>query len=183
MLKIMRSHKFFTVFLLGFLTIALTIVFIFWGVGPQQNPSAAVVARVNKKRITLPEYQRAYEKAYKRAREIYKNDEEIEKLNLRTRVLDELIDRRVLLDAAADAGVRATEKDIQEIIMNEPAFHRDGVFDKGVYVKRLRLIRTTPAAFENGIREDLLLNRMWRLISETAELSPRDTEILNSIKG
>ncbi len=183
MLKIMRSHKFFTVFILGFLTIALTIVFIFWGIGPQQNPSTAVVARINKKRITLPEYQQVYETAYRRAREIYKNDEEIEKLNLRRSVLDELVDRIVLLDTAADAGLRVTEKDVQEIILNEPAFHRDGVFDKGVYVKRLRLIRTTPAIFENELREDLLLNKMRRLIGETAELSPLETEILNSIKG
>ncbi|NOZ68337.1 MAG: hypothetical protein GXP46_03640 [Deferribacteres bacterium] len=54
MLKIMRSHKFFTVFLLSAITIMISIAFIFWGIGPKDNPSVTFVAQINGERITRP---------------------------------------------------------------------------------------------------------------------------------
>ncbi len=176
MLRIMRSNKFFSVFLLGFLTIAITIVFVFWGIGPQQNPSDVTIAEIDESRISLSEYELAYESSYRRAREVYKTNEEIEKLNLRSRVLDELIDRRVLMNAAKDAGITVSEDEVREVIMNEPAFRRDGVFDKNVYIKRLKLSRMTAGLFENEIKKDLLINKIRRLIGETADLTEIDVD-------
>jgi len=183
MLKIMRSSKFFSVFILGIVTVFITIVFVFWGIGPQQNTSEVIIAQVNKSRITLSEYDRAYELSYRRAREIYKDEAEIEKLNLRQTVLTELIDNRVLMAAAKEAGITITEAELQEAIMNEPAFHKEGVFDKDVYRRRLRLNRLTPAAFESGLSKDLLRNKMRMLIAETAELTSEEMKTLDSIKG
>ncbi|MEE8329449.1 MAG: SurA N-terminal domain-containing protein [Thermodesulfovibrionia bacterium] len=176
MLKMMRSNKFFSVFLLGFLTIAITIVFVFWGIGPQQNPSDVIIAEVDKSRISLSEYELAYESAYRRAREVYKTNEEIEKLNLRNRVLDELIDRIVLMNAAKDAGITVSEDEVREVIMNEPAFKKDGIFDKNVYIRRLKLSRMTAGRFESKIMEDLFINKIRRLIGETAELTEIDAD-------
>ncbi len=172
----MRSNKFFSVFLLGFLTIAITIVFVFWGIGPQQNPSDVIIAEVDKSRISLSEYELAYESAYRRAREVYKTNEEIEKLNLRNRVLDELIDRIVLMNAAKDAGITVSEDEVREVIMNEPAFKKDGIFDKNVYIRRLKLSRMTAGRFESKIMEDLFINKIRRLIGETAELTEIDAD-------
>jgi peptidyl-prolyl cis-trans isomerase D len=182
MLKIMRSSKFFTVFLLGAISIMITIVFIFWGIGPQQSPSDVEVARVNKSRITYPEYDRAYQIAYRRARETYKDEEEIAKLNLRNRVLDEIIDRRVLLFAAEQAGIRVTKDELRDAIMSEPAFQQNGVFNRDIYTRRLKLNRMTPSGFESELMTDLLLNKIIRLIGETAELTPQETAILESLK-
>ncbi len=176
MLKVMRSNKFFSVFFLGFLTIAISIVFVFWGIGPQQNSSSVIVAEVNKSRITLTEYELAYESAYRRAREIYKTDEEMKKLNLRNRVLDELIDRRVLMNAAKDAGITVSEDEVREVIMNQPAFKKNGVFDKDVYLRRLKLSRMTAGLFESEVRRDLLINKIRRLIGETVELTGIDVD-------
>ncbi len=183
MLKIMRSHKFFSVFILGVLTVALTVVFIFWGIGPTQNSADTTIATVNGRRIMRTEYERAYERTYRQAREVYKDEEEIEKLNLRTMVLNELIDRIVLLDAAENAGLNVTNEEIKEVISNEPAFQSNGVFDKRVYLKRLKLIRTTAGAFEMDLKNDMLFNKMRRMIGETAELSPQEEDMLKAFKG
>jgi peptidyl-prolyl cis-trans isomerase D len=183
MLQIMRSHKFFTVFLLGGITIIIIIVFIFWGIGPQQNPSTAIVAKVGNERITLAEYERAYANAYRRAWETYKDEEQIEKLNLKQRVIEELIDNLVLMLVAERAGIRVTKEELREVILNEPAFQINGIFSKEVYERRLKLNRMTPAMFENSIKNELLLNKIRRLISETTELSPEEKNMLESIKG
>ncbi len=182
MLKVMRSHKFFTVFLLGLITIVITIAFVFYGIGPQQNPSGTIIARVNKQRITLAEYDRVYTNAYRRAWETYKNEDEIKALNLQKKVLQELIDNIVLIEAAQKAEMTVTDKELKDKIMNEPGFQVNGVFSKEVYERRLKLNRITPAIFENSMKNDLLLNKIRRLIAETAELTADETQILESLK-
>ncbi len=183
MLRVMRSHKFFTVFILSAITIMIIIVFVFWGIGPQTTRSQSIVAQVNNEAITPDEYERAYANAYRRAWDRYQNEEEIKKLNLKMRVLDELIDNIVLMSAAKKAGITVTEKELQEVIMNEPAFQAEGVFNKGVYERRLKLNRMSPAMYENAIREELLFNKMRSLIAETADLSAEELSILNTFKG
>lgn len=182
MLKVMRSHKFFTVFFLGFVTIAITIVFVFWGIGPQQNPSDIVIAEVGESRITYPEYERALELAYRRARDTYGDEKEIEKLNLKNTVLDQIIDNRVLLIASERAGITVSDEEVREEIRNEPAFQKDGVFDREVYERRLQLGRMTPGGFETQLKNDLRLEKMRNLIGETAELGVEEGRILDSIK-
>lgn len=179
MLKIMRSHKFFTVFILGAITIVIIIVFVFWGIGPQSNPSKVIVAQIGGERITFAEYQRAYELAYRRAREIYQNEEEIKKLNLREQVINKLIDNTILITAAKNAGIKITKEELQEAIINEPAFQIDGVFNKEIYMRRLRLNRITPQIYETALKNDLLLNKMRNLIGETVVLTDEEIKILN----
>jgi peptidyl-prolyl cis-trans isomerase D len=178
----MRSHKFFTVFLLGVITIVITIAFVFYGIGPQQNPSNTILAQVGKRKITLAEYERAYSNAYRRAWDTYKNEKEIEKLNLRQKVLDELINDTIFLYLAEKIGIKVSEEELQEAIVNEPAFQVNGVFNRAVYERRLKLNRLTPAAYENSVRTSLLLTKVHRIISETAELSPDEEKTLNSMK-
>jgi peptidyl-prolyl cis-trans isomerase D len=160
----------------------ITVVFIFWGIGPQQGTSDTVVAQVNNMRISSAEYDRSYQLAYRRAQETYKDEEEIKNLNLRGRVLDELIERRVLIIAAENAGMKITEDELRNAIMNEPAFQRDRVFDRNVYTRRLKLNRMTPSVFENQLRNDMLVNKIYRMIGETAELSDEDAKLLESIQ-
>lgn len=183
MLEIMRSHKFFSVFLLGFLTIVITVAFVFYGIGPQQNQSDVVIAWVDKERITVAEYSYTYDIAYRRARETYQNEEEIRKLNLENKVIEKLINEKVLMIAAKNIGITVTREELQEAIMNEPTFQKDGVFNKDVYIRRLELIRMTPKIFESKLMNDLMLNKILRLIGETAELTSKDMDAPDLIKG
>src|SRR4030065_1469368 len=183
MLRIMRSHKFFTVFILGAITVMIIIVFIFWGIGPQMDKTQSIVAQVDSETITPAEYERAYAAAYRSAWEMYQNEEEIKKMNLRIKVLDELIDNLVLMSAAKKAGLRVTEKELQEAIINEPAFQTDGVFNREIYVRRLKLNRMNPAMYENEIKNELLLNKMRLRVAQSSDLTADELNILNSIKG
>lgn len=182
MLKIMRGHKFFSVFLLTAITVMIIISFVFWGIGPKDNPSLSIVARIEGERITLNEYWQAYDDEYKRVREIYSDEEAIKKLNLKDRVLENLIDRKVLLIAAQRAAIEVTDKELQDAIVNIPYFQQNGVFDHNIYMRALRLNRMTPQMFEEELKNDLILTKMTRLIGETAELTAAEIKILDSIK-
>jgi len=182
MLKIMRGNKFFSVFLLSAITIMISVAFIFWGIGPKDNPTFQFVAQIEGDNILLEEYYRAYDNEYNRLRDQY-TDDEIEKMNIPDRVINALIDRRVILIAAENAGITVTEKELQDAIMRAPYFQRDGVFDVNVYERRLKINRISPQNFENSMRSDLISAKMTALISETVELSSEETKILDSIQG
>lgn len=179
----MQSHKFFTVFVLGAITIMLTIAFVFWGIGPKDNAQVSFVAEIEGEKIPLDQYWRAYDSEYDRLRKQYDDPKEIEKLKLKERIISQLVDRTVLLIAAQDAGITVTERELQQTIIEMPYFQRNGAFDQAVYKRALKLNRTTPQAFEIGLMNDMIAMKMSRLIGETAELSSEEQKMLDSIKG
>ncbi len=182
MLELMRSHKFFSVFLLSAITFMIIITFVFWGIGPQDNSTTAIIVQVEDEVITIDEYWRAYDSEYKRLRGIYPNEEEIKKLNIGERVLDNLIDRMVLIVAAEKAGIRVTEDELQEEIMNIPYFQKDGIFVPDIYKRALKLNRLTPQVFEEQLRNDMVFTKMSRLIRETVELTVDEKEMVEALK-
>lgn len=178
MLKVLRTHaKYFY-----FLFFIVILSFIFWGVGTvDQTGVAEIAAEVGKYKITAEEYWKTYENVLHFYREIYKDkfDEEMEKkMKLRERVLDSMINDRVLLIAAKDAGIRISDDELHEAITQEPAFMRNGVFDNNVYLNRLRLNRITVEAYESLKRQELTLSKIRRLI----ELSVDITDISADLK-
>jgi len=175
MLKAMRKHaKYF--YVLFFIVI---LSFIFWGVGTVDKSTAVPIAEVGKEKISLEEYWAAYD----RARDYYRNitqgnfTEEMEKqLNLKQKVLDSLVDEVVLAAEAKKIGIRVSDAELEEAIVNDPAFLREGKFGKDVYLRTLQLNRMTPEYFESTKRRELTLAKMHRLIGESVDLTD---EVLN----
>jgi len=173
MLKTMRKHaKFFY-----FLFFIVILSFIFWGVGTLDKPTAVSVAEIGKEKITVEEYWRAYENVRQQLRDIYKEkfNEEMEKsLKLKETVLNSLIEERVLLVSASELGITVTDKELQDAIVNDPRFMRDGIFRKDVYFRTLDLNRLTPEMFENSMRQQLTLLKMKRFIASSVDINPLD---------
>ncbi len=171
MLKIMRKHaKYF--YVLFFIVI---LSFIFWGIGTVDRTGGRdVVAEVGKYKITIEEYWKTYENIYRFYREIYRDkfDEEMEKkMRLREKVLDSMIDEQVLLIAAKETGIKVSNDELHEAIIHEPAFMRDGIFDKNIYMNRLRLNRITVPEYEKSKLKELTLLKMKRLIELSVDVS------------
>lgn len=170
MLQAMRKHaKFF--YVLFFIVI---LSFIFWGVGTVDKSTAVPIVEMGNSKITLEEYWAAYD----RAREFYRNitkgtfTEETEKqLNLKQKVLDSMIDEMVLLTEAGKIGIRVSDAELEEAIVNDPTFLRDGKFNKDFYVRTLQLNRLTPEYFEFMKRKELVVSKMHRLIGESIDLT------------
>jgi len=152
--------------------------FIFWGVGTvDKTSSGGIVAEVGKYKITQEEYYRSYDNAFKFYKDLYKEkfDEETQKkLNLKDKVLDTLISKRVLLIAAAENGIKVTDEELNDAITREAAFMKNGTFDNQVYQNTLRLSRISPEIYEAMKREELTATRMSRLIELSANPAVAD---------
>ncbi len=188
MLKTMRKHaKYF--YVLFFIVI---LSFIFWGVGPLGKPTEITVVEIGKEKISAEEYWRTYERARDFYRQIYKGQftQEIEdSLKLKETVLNGLIEERVLLASAREAGLKVTDEELQEAITTDQRFIRDGVFKKDVYLKTLQLNRLTPEFFENSVRQQLTIQKMKMLIWSSVDVSiydignlSRDEKKLNEMR-
>jgi len=174
MLKAMRKHaKFF--YVLFFIVI---LSFIFWGVGTVDKSTGVPIATVDREKISLDEYWKAYDRTREGYRELLKEKftEETEKqLNLKQRVLDSLIDEKVLLLAAGREGIKVSDEELQDAIMSDPLFVRDGRFNRDIYERTLQLNRMTPEIFESMKRSELLLNKMHRLVGSSVDVTDLDT--------
>jgi hypothetical protein len=173
MLQSMRKHaRYF--YVLFFIVI---ITFIFWGVGTKDKSTTETVVEIGKEKITIEEFWRAYERTRDTYRELYKDqpfDEIEKKLNLKQMVLNGLLEERVLLVSARELGLTASDEDLQQTIINDPRFRRDGVFKKDIYLRTLTMNRLTTDMYEGMLRDQLAVDKMRRLIISTVDINEID---------
>jgi len=176
MIKAMRKHaKYFY-----FLFFIVILSFIFWGIGGvDKTGESEIIAEVGKYKIPAQEFWRLYERTSRFYREIYKDnfEEMVKTMNLKEKILDSMVDEHILLISAQEMGIHISEQELQDAITNEPMFMRNGIFDKEIYVNRLKLNRLTPKAYENLKSQELTIKKMRRLIELSVDTSAIDSQL------
>ncbi|MBI5970042.1 MAG: SurA N-terminal domain-containing protein [Deltaproteobacteria bacterium] len=162
MLESLRKRKSSVVILLVFA--AIVIVFIFWGAGPSKygEKDGAAVAAVDGETISAKDFTAIY----RRQTDYYKgmfggklSDETMEKMQLKQKSLDILINRILAKNDAKSKGMAASVAEVQDTIKAIPAFSKAGVFDIEVYKKVLAANRYKERDFEKSIEEDMLVEK------------------------
>ncbi|MBX6422192.1 SurA N-terminal domain-containing protein [Thermosulfurimonas sp. F29] len=156
----------------------IILVFVFWGVGTFRASRVDVLARVNGKPITVREYQLLYEFRYRQLRQMFGNrvDEDfLKNMHFREQVLEELIKRRLLEEAADRLGLSVHPREVQWAIAQIPAFQEGGRFSFRRYRAVLRDLGILPRDFEENVRADLLEARIRHFL--TATIFAPETEV------
>jgi peptidyl-prolyl cis-trans isomerase D len=125
------------------------------------------VAVVNGATIGLEAYRTAYDQLVEQYRKQFGNalDEKLLKtLDLKRKVLDQLINQRLVLQQANRIDLHVTKEELARAIQKIPAFQRNGQFDARRYQRTLALNRMTPEMFEESLQEELLAEKMRGLI-------------------
>jgi hypothetical protein len=173
MLQSMRKHaKYFYV-----LFFVVIISFVFWGVGTQDKEQALNLADIGNERISKEEFWRAYEFQRENLRNTYKGldfDEIEKKYDLKNRVLNSLIEDKVMQISASEIGLTVSDKELQESIRATPSFMRDGVFRNEIYVRVLSFYRWTPEYYEAMRRNEMLATKMRMLIVSGVDANEAD---------
>jgi peptidyl-prolyl cis-trans isomerase D len=173
MLQSMRRHaKYFYV-----LFFVVIISFVFWGVGSQDKEQALNLADIGNERISKEEFWRAYEFQRENLRNTYKGldfDEIEKKYDLKNRVLNSLIEDKVMQISASEIGLAVSDKELQESIRATPSFMRDGVFRNEIYVRVLSFYRWTPEYYEGLRRNEMLATKMRMLIVSGIDVNEAD---------
>jgi len=155
----------------------IILTFAFFGVDAyfRGGGGANEVATVNDSTITQQEFGRSIRQAQDRMRQNAQQQQQSELsayLNspeFRRAVLDEMIQRRVLLGYAAKSDMAVSTNELRSVIAGVQAFYdEDGKFSVERYEQLLRAQNMTPAGFERQIEQDLVLSRIRDAIAGTA---------------
>jgi peptidyl-prolyl cis-trans isomerase D len=79
---------------------------------------------------------------------------------IRNAVVDGIVRQRLLIDRAVSGGVLIGDSQLQQLIAEQPAFLDGGKFSNARYTELLKRQNMTPVSFENGLRRDLMVERV-----------------------
>jgi peptidyl-prolyl cis-trans isomerase D len=130
--------------------ILISVPFALWGIESYLGVGGEpVVAKVNGTEITERQFSRNVERSRMQLRDrlgaAYDPDL-FGGQRMREQVLDGMIRDAVLLDASLAMGLRVSDEAVRAAILSEPAFQRDGAFDKEAYERVLSLQGLTPSS-------------------------------------
>lgn len=158
----------------------LIIPFALWGINSYfDGGSSAVVANVNGTDISLREYEDLRQQQRERVRSMLgasANAELIESLVKPRDILDGVIERELLTQAAMKAGYRVGDALLAEQIKGEEGFQRDGQFSKQIYEQYVRSQGLTSAGFEVRMARSLLLGQINSGVLESSLVTKKDVE-------
>lgn len=174
-----NSRSSILIFLFGI----IIVVFIF-SFGPAStgcrsgamSASDGYAAKVNGHKISRQDFERAYARqiqaiSRQSGQEVITR-EQADALGIGARVLDQLIDRQLLLQAALDEGLRVSDAEIASELDKVDAFKKNGVFDQGEYQTIVeRQLGMMMWQFEEQIRDDLLVQKMLASLAGATKAS------------
>jgi parvulin-like peptidyl-prolyl isomerase len=177
MLGRMREHAKalnVTLWLVIFALIGTT--FLVWGFRSTSGGLGAdTIATVEGEKIPYTEYQQAYQRQYQQYQQALgdKFDEKIlERLNLKTQILEGLVARHLLLHEAGRLGLVIGPDELVAEITNMPAFGDRTGFSRERYLRALESVRMTPERFEESLRQDLLIRKLEQWVKGAVNVLP-----------
>lgn len=154
------------------IVILISIPFALWGIqeylGVGGEPEVAVVNGEPVTQRMLDQRTRDLREQMRFALGDSYSPELLDDATLKPQVLDAMIQERVLVDAAHDWNLRASDAQTRGVIASIPAFLRDGRFDQNAYDAALRNRGMTRAMFEESVRQDLAVSQVQDGIQSSA---------------
>ena len=159
MFDLLHKHKTAAQFILG----AVTLPFVFFGTyqyftggGDQQ-----AVASVGKNKITQQDFDEALRDQQQRMRQALGDNFDSSMLDspeMRYALLDQLVNQRLLENAARSERFRVTDTQLAQFIAGLPVFQDNGKFSQDKYREVLAAQSMSPLMFEQRVRGDLVLS-------------------------
>jgi peptidyl-prolyl cis-trans isomerase D len=155
------------------LALFVIVPFAFFGMDYYFNGGggAGQVASVGHVRISEYEFDQALREQADRYRQQFRGSFDqslMDNPEIRRAVLDRLIDERLVAIGSERAGIRLSDKQLAQRIVDEPAFQVDGKFSKERYEQIARSMNLTPAGLDERLRQDFREQQFRSAIVDTA---------------
>jgi peptidyl-prolyl cis-trans isomerase D len=142
------------------LLVLVCLIFMFVGYSPDIDfmGAGSSVAQVNGETISYAEFSRYLERVEESRKTGKMSNEERSKLN--KEVVDSLVNRTLIIQAAKEQGVVIGAEEIRDFLKQIPQFQEKGVFSILRYKELLRAQGYSEARFEEQIAQDLIVQKM-----------------------
>jgi peptidyl-prolyl cis-trans isomerase D len=132
--------------------------------------SARDVAKVGDSRISLPEFQEALREQQDRLRPALggQNPAMLESPQLKRAVLDNLVQRRLLLAYAQKSGMAVSDDQLVRLIVSVPSLQENGQFSPERYDALIASRNMSKAQFEHNLRQDLVAQQALMAVGDAS---------------
>jgi len=176
MLDFLRKRK--RSWVVIFLLLLVIVVFVLFYGGKSLNEQAAdEVMKINGETISRREFLLHFQRVIEQQRELFKGaltEQLIRDLKLKNRVLEELIQRRLILQETRRLELDATEEELSEAIARMPEFQVNGQFSKNRYLQIMRQSRIAPGQFEAERSEQIAIQKLYDLVQDALEVTEEE---------
>lgn len=176
-LDIMRKQKrLFAWVLLPLLVVGL-VAYLIPGVGGVwgQGITSPSLARVGQAEISVRDFNATFQRFLRSNRMSY-DRKFLKMLRIEQQILNQLISKEVVVYHSRRLGMDATPQEIQEKILAVPVFLEDGNFLLTRYKAVLRQNGLTVEEFEEGIRYEIVQEKLRQLVTEYVNVSDVESE-------
>jgi len=150
-------------------TIALSFVFV--GGANFTTIGSNYAAKVDGIDISVGQFEAAYRDQVQANPQIAALPDEY-RLQLRSNILEQLIQQRVIDNYLDEAGLMISDKQLSDIVHQFPEFHVDGRFDRDTYETVLSGAGMTPVQFEASQKLNLRRSQLQRAIRGSSIVPP-----------
>jgi len=182
MLKMMRENLKHLKWVLWFVVfVFVLLIFVEWGAGRLRGGGMqGVAARVAGIEISEMEFLREVRETDERLRSLYGQQYETirQSVDLGQIALANLVNNKLLLREAAKLKLEVSDQELADRILSFSVFRtQDGSFvGPEVYARILAANRTTPEEFEARLREEMLLEKLGKVLREGIVIPDAEVE-------
>ncbi|MFT2097675.1 SurA N-terminal domain-containing protein [Marinomonas sp. 2405UD66-6] len=102
---------------------------------------------------------------------------------LQRRALDELIQRAVLTNQAADLGLGVSDAQVDSYLLQAEQFQTNGQFDQNKYLSFIQSLSFTPLAFKERIKQDVLIQQPRNAIAGSEFVLPYQVDSVSALQS
>ncbi len=181
MLQLIRdkAQSWIAIAIVGLLILGLSTVA--WDAYFSPDPEVPV-AKVNGKKITSNEFQRAYSQQRARLQQMLGGADISQfipdELEFKKNILKRLEEEELIFQAAVTSGYRVSDGLLAQQIRNYEVFQADGQFDSELYQQWLRSNYMSAGEFEEMLRRDVLLQQYRLAVGATSWSATQERDAL-----
>jgi peptidyl-prolyl cis-trans isomerase D len=144
------------------------------------NGGGNKIAEVNGDPIYPQELQQALETQKRRLMAVMGNKLDpslLEDDNLKPQAMESLINRKLLMQSAAELKLAVSEREIGALVGSMKQFQVDGAFSADLYKNVLAGAGYSPAYFKQSLHDDMLLNQLRSGLAGSEFVTPIEKEL------
>lgn len=172
--------------LAGAIIALICIPFALWGIQSYLGAGGeVVVAEVNGEELGLMRFQQAFQD-YRRQLQVLAGERfdigSLDQSLLKNQALEALVEETLLQQLGRDAGLRIGDEQVRAAIRAFEAFQEDGGFSRELYERQLRVAGMSPAAFEQRMRRDMLLEQLRQGVGGSAFVTEEEARRIERLR-
>ncbi len=162
---------------------AIAVVFIFWGIQFESSVTTEA-ARVNGVEIPAQTVQRAWQERQSELQQQLHGELPADLVRTeQTRMLDDFVDRELLVQRAHDSGYRVGDRELADTLARIPALQVDGQFSRDRYAALLQQQGRSEAEFEREFRRDLESSQLRNAVLVSSFVTPGELQRRIRLEG